>query len=193
MKTTGIILETHRFIMDQQVIDLLMNFTREHQWCERKEFKAAWAKWITNENIKPILAKEEERLEENGFKGDVLKKMFESVRYYYLKKLHKEQQEEGKCEVKRIRKEYEALDKDIIEMMDRYIKVDISNTDENNVCKISPAASFTNFCRDHKELFMEEINRRKTEDSVSNEDVKDVVEKLKKTYKNKFYKVRTSL
>jgi hypothetical protein len=57
----------------------MFKFSKIHQYDHRKDFKEAWNIWVEeNENI---IADEVRRLENLGYEGDILDKMFKSARY----------------------------------------------------------------------------------------------------------------
>ena len=56
----------------------------EHQFDNRKDFKEAWKLWL--ENHEKEVNNEKSRIEEMNYKGNIEKKLFKSVRYYYKKK-----------------------------------------------------------------------------------------------------------
>jgi hypothetical protein len=151
--------ETYRFKFSVEFSELLNNFAKIHQYDERNDFKKEWNKWceINNEFI------EKERIEheEKGYNGDILKKMYNSVRYYYRNKrtINKEH-------VKR--KEYIHIGKDILQNMDEFIK-------END--KLKPSISFDMYYN---------INRNRHNSREEEENYKSM---LKKTYKNRCYNI----
>ena len=73
-----------RFKFTDDVVDLLHGFAKLHQFDDRHIFKESWSRW-TEENHEG-LEKEERRLGKLGYQGNVLDKMYKSVRYYFRKK-----------------------------------------------------------------------------------------------------------
>ena len=184
MTHTTVTLQTHRFLFSDDVTDILMDFTRTHQYDERKMYKEAWQNLLKNEAIMSTLNIEIEKIQQNGYVGDVLDKMFKSTRYYYRKKLIKES---SQIEVaKSPRKEYETMNNSILEDMDRHIKQEIASqmqpvtNYETLVSRAAPAKSFEKYYIEHKNG---NLNQQEDVDK----------EKLKKTYKNRFYKIRVKL
>jgi hypothetical protein len=185
---TKIDLQTSRFLFSEIITELLEEFSKKHQYDERKEYKTEWQEWVNNAEIKPLIDEETERLRSLGFMGDVLKKMFKSARYYYRSKPSKHQQSNIKPE-----RTYETLPIEILEKIDQHIKLQIKNNViiENNQikCLVKPAICFEKFCKESKSLFLELNN-----DQIrTNENIKLVLEKLKKTYKNRYYNIKISL
>lgn len=184
MSNTTVKLQTHRFLFSDDVSDILMDFARIHQYDERKTYKEAWQNLLKDEETMTILSEEISKIQQNGYDGDVLDKMFKSTRYYYRKKLIKESNQI--TVEKSPRKEYETMDYSILEDMDRHIKQEIASqmspatNSETLVSRAAPSKSFEKYYIEYKNGNLNQA-----------EDVEK--EKLKKTYKNRFYKIRVKL
>lgn len=151
--------ETYRFKFSVEFSELLNNFAKIHQYDERKDFKEEWKKWCET-NIE-IIEKERNEHEEKGYNGDIMKKMYNSVRYYYRNKSINKKEP-----VKR--KEYIHIGKDILQNMDEFIK-------ENEAMK--PSIGFDMYYN---------INRTRHNSREEEENYKSL---LKKTYKNRCYNI----
>lgn len=159
-----------RFKVDDEIMKMIVGFAKLHQYDHRKDYKEAWNKWV--ESNMEILSAEEKRLKDLGYTGDVFDKFFKSGRYYFRKKstLEKEQTE---------RKQYIGLKKQTLKAMDTFIK--------EHLCeRITPADSFVNFCNDELAIVSEEITTLVREYQM---DVEEINAKLKKTYKNRYFRV----
>jgi hypothetical protein len=192
---TTVQLQTHRFLFTDEVSEILFDFARVHQYDERKTYKEAWQTLLKDEDTYAILMNEINIIKQNGYTGDVLDKMFKSTRYYYRKKLIKEASEEkgmSKGTSKGTRKEYESMPSFILEEIDKHIKQEIAlqmsplsqnidNTNQILVSRARPAKSFEKYYIEYK-----------NKELTSNNEYFDK-EKLKKTYKNRFYKIRVKL
>ena len=153
-------------------IERMDYFAKLHKDDDRKTFKEAWERW-TNHNCEMIEREKQLHLEA-GYKGDVVDKMYKSVRYYYRKKkvdstIEKKEQQ---------RREYVALDRDLLREMDKHI--------ENNR-STKPATAFDDFCENNKELIKNEALRLKDYLKAN-----EIGEKIKKTYKNRHFNTITS-
>jgi len=155
----------YRYKFTQDFMDELHNFSKIHQYDDRVMFKEAWTLW--SEQNEEIIKEEVERLLRNGYEGDILDKMFKSARYYFRKK--STQKPEPK-----IRKPYISLQKEILDLMDLYIK--------ENECK--PSEGFANFCNANIDGLKTEIGRLMENGFI---DAKLIQEKFKKTYKNRYF------
>jgi len=187
--TTVVELQTHRFLFSDEVSNILENFAKVHQYDDRKTYKEAWETLIKDDESSNILLKEANHIQQNGYVGDVLDKMFKSTRYYYRKKLLK--QSSQNIIEKPARKEYESMPYSILVDIDKHIKQEIAiqmtpkiQTQPNNqtlVSRATPAKSFEKYYLEYKTK-----NLTNTDEDIDKE-------KLKKTYKNRFYKIRVKL
>jgi hypothetical protein len=166
-----------RFEFTEEFKTKLENFAREHENKDRKTYKKEWESWckIHETDIKD----ENHRLVELGFTGDVYDKMFMSVRYYFRKKIQKVDncsQPEPEPETKKRRK-YSYLDKNMFEIIQNYIE-SLQET-------LSPSKAFTLFIENNKEPILSNMNDTET---TNREHIKTHVDKIKKTFKNLYYK-----
>ena len=188
-----IILKTQRHTFGKELYDALNGFAQENKNCDRKTYKTLWQKWTENEKIKEWISVEMEK--QPG--QDVLDKMYKSSWYYYRKRGDAKEEVVDKIP----RKQYDAFDQQILKKIDGHIRNQIKNTSTMNeksqaISNITPAESFESFCEDERELLLEEINISYGEDTsepVTKEEAILVVNKFKKAYKNKFYKIRVEL
>jgi hypothetical protein len=162
-------------------------------------------------DTKELLSTEANRLTENGFVGDPYDKFFKSVRYYYRKKLNRQHKDDGETKQ---RKEYQGINHDILVIMDEHIKDQIINSitlnkrstepsDETQIIKdanifiskVSPSMAFDDYISKHKTEILEEVKRIQdpTNHSTQREEIETMLAKFKKTYKNRFYKIRVAL
>lgn len=187
---TKIVLQTSRFLFSQDITDLLSEFSKIHQYDERKDYKDAWVNWIQDSKIKPELDAEVERIQGQGFEGDVLDKMFKSVRYYYRKKHSKNIKDEDSNLGERT---YDTFPNNVLAIIDHHIKCQIKNNIYINntiiTSTIKPATCFDNFCQENKQLIVELIEDAEPTNAV----VKHLISKLKKSYKNRYYNIKISI
>ncbi len=74
----------YRYKFTEEFTEYLYNFSKIHQYDDRKDFKEAWIKWT--EEHHDIVNMENRRLTNLGYDGNVLDKMFKSARYYFRNK-----------------------------------------------------------------------------------------------------------
>ena len=159
----------YRFKFTEDFMVYLYNFSKIHQYDDRKDFKEAWNVW-TEEND-DIIDGEMRRLLTLGYEGDVLDKMFKSARYYFRKKSTE------RTDPKQ-RRQYISVTKDLLDAMDRHIENNIY--DEN----YQPKTGFITFCKDNEALLKETIS------SIFGQGIKEselIEDKIKKTYKNRYF------
>jgi len=75
----------YRFKLSQTLSDELANFANLHRYTPKKDIKDCWKKWLKTTTIEPLVTREQEILNEKQYEGDLIKKMFTSMRYYYMK------------------------------------------------------------------------------------------------------------
>ena len=107
----------YRFKFQDDTINFMNTFAKIHQHDNRDDFKEAWELW-KDEN-KNMIIMETERLENMEYKGNVLDKMYKSVRYYYEQNLANiERRKETKP-----RRKYISLGNDVLTRIDRHISM----------------------------------------------------------------------
>lgn len=158
----------YRFKFTEDFMAELYKFAKIHQYDHRKDFKEAWTKW-TDENDE-IITNETERLLALGYKDEanIDDKMFKSARYYFRKK------SPVKPEPKQ-RRQYISVDPELLAAIDEHIIV-------NNECK--PEAAFVLFCKDNEEILRQSIGQ------ICSQGINDaqlIQQKIKKTYKNRYF------
>jgi len=160
-------LQTFHHNFSDQIAERFTYFATLHRYDDRKTFKEAWQKWILEEDVAADIQTEIQSLETNHYTGDILDKMFKSVRYYYRKK-------PIVPKLPSTRKTYVALPVSILESMDKHIiETMLQHTNpETTECSISPAKAF--------ELYMQPHNQEQQQTQID-------IPKYKKTYKNRFF------
>jgi len=159
----------YRYKFTEEFTRIMYTFSKIHQYDDRKNFKEAWDIWI--EENKEFICQEIQQLTENGYKGDILDKMFKSARYYFRKK-STEKKEPKK------RREYFGMSHDLLEKMDEHIHRNLMK--EN----YKPSEGFDAFCKESIELLREEVGRLC---DIGLKDPQEIKQKIKKTYKNRYF------
>ena len=164
-------MKIYRYQMTQEFMDEIHNFSKIHQYDERKMFQESWKSW-TEENDE-IISREIQRLLDLGFAGereDIIKKMYTSARYYFRKKgiVRKEP-----CN----RYTYINLEKEILKTMDTYI-----NENKN----MKPSNGYVSYSQTFSELLNKESIRLNEKEQIDSESINN---KLKKTFKNRYYRL----
>jgi len=164
-----IVVAIFRFKFTEPFMVDLNKFAKIHQYDHRKDFKEAWEIW-TEEND-DIIQEEVDRLNNLGYDGDILDKMFKSARYYFRKK------SPIKAEPK-IRRQYISVNHDLLDAMDGHIR-SIIRADG-----FQPKNGFVSFCLNNDQVVKETIAQ------IFNQGINDcelIQQKLKKTYKNRYF------
>ena len=164
---------TYRYKFSIGIMNEITTFSKIHQYDDRQTYKEAWDRW--KEEQKDFIDTETERLTRLGYTGSVEKKMYKAGRYYFRKKnlsAPKEKQE---------RREYISINRKVLYAMDTHIKEIISGDD------FTPASGYSDFCGKNLIILEEEICRICRENVATAVETKLLVEKFKKTYKNRYY------
>lgn len=75
---------TFRYKLSNEIVTFIAEFSKLHQYDDRHAYKDAWGIWL-NDN-RDFVSREEKRLKDIGFNGDVIDKMFKAGRYYFREK-----------------------------------------------------------------------------------------------------------
>jgi len=190
-------IKTNRHTYTEEVVEQLSSFAKIHEYDDRKEFKEAWQKWMEEPDVKNLIGSEVARLTVNGLSGDILDRMYKSARYYYRKKGGEVANEPT------VRKEYEGLPRTVLKTIDDYIYSEINRNivetekGSNHIITITAAQSFTTYCKLHYDVISDLLPQINPEEDKVNtnmrEELKKVTDRLKKTYKNRFYNIKVSL
>lgn len=160
----------YRFNFDNEIVTILKNFSKIHQYDDIETYKEAWKLWV-DEN-KETITRETDRLVNLGYDGNVLDKLYKSGRYYFRNK-------KTTAEKPKKRRPYISIDYNIIALMDEHINKHIK--DEG----FTPANGYDSFCNNYKEHLTTEIIRLNANTDKLDKDV--LIDKIKKTYKNRYF------
>ena len=168
---------TFRFELSGNVSSEVKTFSKIHEHDERKEYKKAWKDWCEEHN--ELINEERRRLAEEGYEGDVVDKMFTAGRYYFRKKNLRQEQGQAEEQAQGQRKRsYITMMTGTLDAMDNHIKTCINDND------FKPAVAYNNFCQLNSQLLIDE-----RENLSHHLNGKDVELKIKKTYKNRYFRV----
>ena len=166
-------IQTLRYDIGEKFMEELKYFATIHKYDERKVFKEAWNQWTNQDLIQMQINEEVERLKNAGYEGDVLDKMFKSARYYFRKKQEKTEEVQ--------RKQYISLCPQFLEQIDIFIMELLKSKSH------SPASAYEEFCKHKKELIVSQVN------VLINLKTEEIYIKLKKTFKNRFHVMKTTI
>ena len=160
-----------RFKFDPHVVDQLTKFAKIHQFDDRVNYKEAWTDWLDDND--DIVENETERLRRIGYTGDVPTKMYKSCRYYFRNKSEDEVDP-------RQRRVYIHINKEVLDGMDEHIR---------NYCirgSSAPASGYDQFCQENVDMLRTEVIRLV---ASGIQDHKLISQKIKKTYKNRYFQL----
>jgi hypothetical protein len=166
-----------RYKFTQEFMVQLYQFSKIHQYDDRKSFKEAWQQWVIDNE--ELVGSEVTRLADLGYKGDIIDKMFKSSRYYFRKKSTKKTElSQTQQKQQNHRKHYVCIKKEMLDEMDSHIAGNI-RTDN-----YKPSDGFLDFCNSNVELLKTGISNLIEQGMKDPETIR---EKIKKTYKNRYF------
>ena len=161
--------QIHRFKFSIGFVSELTRFSKLHQHDKRKDYKEAWVLWMKSNDT--IVQDECNRLNMQGYYGDIHDKMYKSSRYYFRKK------NSQKTEPRKRRK-YISCEQDLLISMDNHISKNY------NAPNFTPASSYNLFCESNKKGLTDEIKKMRDNGITDNDFISS---KIKKTYKNRYF------
>jgi len=159
----------YRYKFTEDFMVDLYKFAKIHQYDDRKDFKEAWLIWV--EDNKDIVDEELHRLLYLGYEGDILDKMFKSARYYFRKKSTEKKQPKQ-------RRQYISVNRELLNAMDNHIEDNMYNDN------YQPKTGFITFCKDNEILLKDAISKLYEQGEKNSGLIED---KIKKTYKNRYF------
>ena len=177
-----------RYKLSDDIMSLITEFAKIHQFDDRHSYKEAWTNNWLGDN-RDYIEREVLRLKQLGYKGNVEDKMFKAGRYYFREKVSEENHANAKDanaknananDAKEPRRDYIVMASEVIQAMDKHLASNIKNKE------FKPANAYTEFCETHKELLRVEI-RRLIGENTEKTNVDKMVNKFKKTYKNRYF------
>ena len=196
-----------RFEISGALVEHLAAFANVHRYDDRKTYKEAWVQWMAGAEVADLFNAEVARLKALGYKGDAADKLYKSGRYYFRTREPTVQRSSlwprtppsratstpndangarrGSGNLGSLRK-YVLLNHALLVAMDDHIERSMQSNDE-----YTPAMGFSEFCKLHARdaVLISEVARL-VERAGSKPDAaaaKDIHQKLKKTYKNRYF------
>lgn len=193
--------KTFRYKLSDNTMTLIAEFSKLHQYDDRHAYKDAWGIWL-NDN-RDFVSREETRLKEVGFNGDVIDKMFKAGRYYFREKKDKvkttaksvgdgegegegegDGEGDGEGATKTKTRNYIAMNPDFIKAIDFHLKKSVTDN------AFKPQTSFIQFVEENKDILQNEVRRLYgiMNNYINKETAhKEILAKLKKTFKNRYF------
>ena len=214
--TSGNLKKVLRFEFSSEIIEQVTAFANVHRYDDRKTYKESWTAWLAHDEIATLLTAEIARLNDLGYKGDVADKLFKSGRYYFRGKQlqpqiqsqnqnqnqnHSQSQSQSQTQTqsqKPSRVRYVTVSRSLLDVMDEHIERGVRS---NNA--YTPATGFTDFCNAHADdtmlkaevasLFERYSPATTATATTATATTKTICEKLKKTYKNRYFMIMNSV
>jgi hypothetical protein len=168
------------------------NHAKDQNKMHRHDFKEAWkCYWESTPRITAKMEEEIERLAKLGQPtNETRDKMYKSARYYFSKQGEDDGEEKPKedQEKKTKKPKYKGFSKDFLAQIDRHIQNAALQEDQKNK---SPATLYDDFCKTQKDAIMKEIVQMKNKELDQALDPQVFSNKCKKTYKNRYYVIKT--
>ena len=156
-----------RYNFTPQMMEKIQEFTRVHQFDERKKYKEEWKCWINTKEIQLKVSSEIVRLKGEGctWEDEVIKeKMYKSSKFYYKKKMETEdeRQEEKSDEEEKRQEKYKGFTKAFLRSIDGYIMEKIkeeSKVSSTTDLDVVPIKLYNEYCMNHQDDIKKEILR----------------------------------
>ena len=215
-------IKTYRHEFGKEFMAKLSLFSKVHQYDDRHTYKSEWTKWTKQEEIAEAIECEKCRLEENGYKGDINDKMFKAGRYYFRKKTSSTAETTAATDAadtprtgdddddtttttqqqqQRQRRQYITMSKDTIRLMDAHL----NNLHRNEAATTAAVVFKPSLCYDdfyQTQMSSNEMTKEiekiiekyeKAANISPDELTNEIIDKIKKTYKNRYYKFASSV
>jgi hypothetical protein len=163
-----------RFKLTNELVEMINEFSKIHQYDDKKIYKEKWKEWL--EINSEIIDREKERLINLGCNKNIEEKMYRSGRYYFRKKTDQDKKVTQ-------RRKYISCDFNFIELIDNHINDNIKLLKTN----FKPSKEYIDFEETHNNDIKTEIDRIHNLSETNNITKEDIVNKIKKTYKNRYY------
>lgn len=174
-----------RFEFSDAIIERLTAFANVHRYDDRKTYKEAWIAWLAHDEIAALVSAEIRRLKCLDYNGDVVDKLFKSGRYYFRGKTQTQSQTQTQTLPTKSRAKYITVNRLLLDAMDEHIERGVRTNDA-----YTPAIGFADFWNAHdaptvlKAEITRLVERYETATAIH--------EKLKKTYKNRYFMLMKS-
>jgi hypothetical protein len=165
----------YRFKFTEDFVIKLMEFSRIHRFEDAVTFKDNWGIWCDTNSV--CIDLEIESLKKKGYNGNCKVKMFKSVRYYFKNK------SSIKKAVKK-RRQYIGLDPDFRDAIDEHVEVAIRR-------ELNPRNGYIDFM--DSTTYTDIISAESLRLEACDFNKKEILEKLKKTYKNRYFNMRSKV
>ena len=158
----------YRYKFREEFLPILVEFSRIHQYDQTNDFKEAFEQFL--ETNKEIVESETKYLKGNGYTGNIIDKMYKSARYYFKNKDYKPQENKK-------RRKYIKQDKTLFIILMKMLRMQFANG-------VKPAIAYDNFIEGEINKSVIENEKNRLQEFLEGD---DVINKIKKTYKNRYF------
>ena len=213
-KTTNANVKIFRFKLSDDVMSFITQFSKIHQFDDRHAYKEAWAIWLSDNQ--DMVEREIMRLQQLGYTGDIIDKMFKAGRYYFREKVSINKKSDKN---KNKNKNTDGVSESVVDEAEAENENENENENKNknkneNTTKrrnyivmnpeiiqamdqhlktkmkttgFKPESAYIHFCDQHVELLRKEIGRLLKENKTIQISGHQMSAKFKKTYKNRYF------
>lgn len=168
-----------RYKLSDDIMLNITQFAKIHQLDDRHSYKEAWNRWLSDHQ--DSVEREVSRLEQIGYAGDVIDKMFKAGRYYFREK-NDSKPTTTAVPAEKNKRDYIVMSSEMIQAMDTHLIGIVNQTN------FKPALAYDQFCEQHIDLLRKEIGRLVTDYNTITG--KKMADKFKKTYKNRYFSLK---
>lgn len=194
-----------KYIFSPEFSKKIHDFSEKHSNEPLKKFKISWTYWTTEH--KPDIQEEMNKMRTQKYLDSdemILKNMFISARYYYRKKMFKQNKLKEQKQIenhiqkkeKTNKKPYIGLSSEFICLMDETIKKQIlQESKQNTIIKLNKKQLFSEFTIQHLNEIHKELGilKEKYDTESILFDPLEISQKIKKTFQNRAYIVCKSI
>lgn len=164
-----------RFNFSPNFVTKLSAFSTDHGYDDRHTFKREWNKWVSANN--QLIRDEVNHMTSLGYVGDCVDKMYKSARYYFKKPRPLRMSEKPDV----VRHPYTRAGPHILRKIDSHILSLINSNSES----FTPKFGYELFIySDHPEIIQEMSDSLSTSGGEYTRE--ECIDKIKKTYKNRY-------
>jgi hypothetical protein len=168
---------TYRFKFNRDLLNSIKEFSKIHNEDNGDEFLEAFQDWkITNNQL---IKKEEERIIDLGFKGNIEEKIYRSARYYFKNKKN------NICKLKQ-----KTIKTNYIPRNNKFFTIMIEYIQQN---PIKASLLFKKFINETDETISIEIKKEFCRLRSFELTQEECLQKIKKGFNNAYYKIKKQL
>ena len=192
-----------RYNFTSEMMEKIQEFTRIHQFDERKKYKEEWNCWISTQEIHLKVSNEILRLRGEGCKWEeeyIKDKMYKTSKFYYKRKMAQSNTANTNTNTNtntasaKEKEKYKGFTKAFLRKIDEYIMDKIkekSKASSTTEVDVVPIKLYNEYCMNHQDDIKKEILRLREFHRKINGEV--FSEKLKKTFSHRFYNVKQGI